>query len=90
MIEFRLNLCTQCQKCCVADNSEFSHLKGVVFKISLSIIMVNIEYNTHPSTVHTAQAPCVTKRVLQIQGKLWNTPLDNHDFWVRTTYNSET
>lgn len=60
-----------CQKCCVADNSEFSHLKGVAFKIYLSI-MVNIEYNTPPSTVHTVQAPCVTKS--PIRGKLWNTP----------------
>ena len=65
-----------CQKCCVADNSEFSHLKGVAFKIYLNIIMVNIEYNTPPSTVHTAQAPCVTKS--PIHGKLWNTPPDNH------------
>lgn len=50
-----------CQKCCVADNSEFSQLKGVAFKIYLSIIMVNMGYNTPPSTVHTVRAPCVTK-----------------------------
>ena len=55
---------------------KFSHLKGVVVKIYLSIIMVNIEYNTPPSTVHTTQASCVMKS--PIQGKPWNTPRDNH------------
>ena len=61
MIEFRINFNMYCQKRWVADNSEFSHLKGVAFKIYLSIIMVNVEYNTPPFT--QSRLP-VSRRVL--------------------------